>query len=342
MTEAEIAAPAPNALAIVVREFGAPEQLELRSQDPGAPAAGEVRIAVHAVGIGYADILVVTGQYQLKPTLPFVPGSEFAGIVEAVGEGVDAALVGRRVCGSTFIGAWAQTILMPAYSIVELPAHVPFVEGATFLTSYSTSYYALSMRGDLKSGEALLVLGASGAIGHAAIQLGKAMGAYVIGSTSSDKARDAVLSSGADKVIDTRSASWRDDLKAANGGKGVDVVVDPIGGPTTELAFRSLAWNGRLLVVGFAAGSIPKLPVNLALLKGASLIGVDNRQFHEKERPLAHQARDRLLEIYASGALKPRVEQVYPLGRYVEAIDRALTAKPSGRIVIAMRAEGTD
>lgn len=337
MSQQEARTGSGQPLAIFVREFGDPELLELRAADPGSPGPGQVRVAVHTVGVGYADILVVTGEYQLKPPLPFVPGSEFSGVVEAVGEDVDPALVGQRICGATFIGAFGQTIIMPVGSIVPLPDPMSFAEGATFLTSYSTAYYALALRGKLTSGETLVVLGASGAIGHAAIQVGKVLGAFVIGSATSEAGRAAALHSGADKVIDAHSPTWRDDLKAANGGNPVDVVIDPIGGAATEPAFRSLAWNGRLLVVGFAAGSIAKLPVNLALLKGASLIGVDNRQFHEKERPRAMQARAELFRLYAAGALKPHIAEAYPLHQYVEAISKVLKGKPIGRIVINMR-----
>lgn len=327
-----------DSIAIMAHAFGEPgASLELRPHDPGQPGPDEVRVAVHTAGVGYADILVATGEYQLKPPLPFVPGSEFCGIVEAAGTDVDPSLVGKRVCGAAFIGAFSQTVVIPARSVVPLPDTVSFAEGAAFLTSYGTANYALALRARLQAGESLLVMGASGAIGHAAIQIGKALGAFVIGSASSEARRTAALEAGADAVIDAKSPTWRDDLKAANGGKPVDVVVDPVGGAATEPAFRSLAWNGRFLVVGFAAGSIAKLPVNLALLKGASLIGVDARQFHEKERDIAMRARAELLKMYATGVLKPRIAKVYPLHQYLDAINSVRNGEAIGRVVIAMR-----
>jgi len=324
-------------LAIWAREFGPPAGLELAPAEPRPPGVGEVRVSVYAAGVGFADALVFTGEYQLRPDLPFIPGSEFSGVVEAIGEGADPSLLGKRISGATFIGAFAQTLNIPAGSVVELPAHASFAEGAAFLTSFSTAYYALVGRGHLKAGESLLVMGASGAIGHAAVQLGKALGAFVIASATTADGRAAALEAGADAAIDAGSPSWREDLKAANGGQPVDVAIDPIGGEATERAFRSLAWNGRLLVVGFAAGSIAKLPVNLALLKGASLIGVDNRQFYEKERDRALVYRRDLLRMYASGRLKPHIGKVYPIEEYVDAITTVVTGKQIGRVILAMR-----
>ena len=322
---------------IFVREFGGTDKLELREFDPGPPGPGQVRIAVHAIGVGFADVLVTEGGYQLKPDLPFVPGAEYAGIVEAVGEGVTAYHVGQKVCGASFIGAYGQTVLMAEGQVMPMPQGASYEEAAVFRVSYATSYYALKQRGALKAGETLLVLGAGGAVGYAAIQLGKVLGATVIASASTEEKRALALKAGADTVVDARSETWRDDVKAANGGKPVNVVVDPVGGAQTEAAFRSLAWNGRLLVVGFAEGTIPRIAANLALVKGAAMIGVDVRQFREKEPAESGKNLAELGEFYAAGKLNPPVGKVFALEDFREAFTAARHGQVVGRVVIAMR-----
>ena len=324
-------------LAITVTQFGAPEAFSLRPYDPGPPRAGEVRIAVEAVGISYVDVLVGKGLYQLKPELPFVLGSECAGVIEAVGDGVDAALVGRRACAAGFIGAFGQAVNFPARSATPLPASMTFEEASVFRVSYGTAYHALMQRGRLSRGETLLVLGAGGAVGCAAVQIGKALGATVIASASSAEKRALAIQAGADAEIDSRSLNWRDDVKAANGGRAVDVVLDPVGGDATEAAFRSLAWNGRLLVVGFAGGAIAKLPVNLALLKGASLIGVDVRQFGDYEPDVQAENMQTLFAMHGDGKLRPQIARVYPLRDYAAALSAAFSGQVAGRIVLKMR-----
>ncbi len=324
-------------LAITVTAFGAPEQLELRPHDPGAPQPGEVRIAVEAAGIGYVDVLVGKGEYQLKPPLPFVLGTECAGVVEAVGDDVDPALIGQHVCAAAFIGAFGQAANFPVRSVTVLPNSMSFEEASVFRVSYGTAYHALVQRGHLQAGETLLVLGAGGAVGCAAVQVGKALGARVIASASSAEKRALALAAGADAAIDARSPNWRDEVKAANGGRPVDIVLDPVGGEATEPAFRSLAWKGRLLVVGFAGGGIAKLPVNLALLKGASLIGVDVRQFGEHEPDVQAANMQALFALHAKGKLHPPIAQVYPLTDYVEALRAVFSGQVAGRIVLKMR-----
>lgn len=324
-------------LAITVTEFGAPDRLQLRPRDPGAPGPGDVRIAVAAAGISYVDVLVGKGEYQVKPPLPFVLGTECAGVVEAVGDGVDPGLIGQRVCAAAFIGAFGQAVHFPARSITLLPPSMSFEEASVFRVSYGTAYHALVQRGRLEVGETLLVLGAGGAVGSAAIQLGKALGAYVIASASSADKRSLALEAGADMAVDARSPHWRDDVKAANGGRPVDVVLDPVGGEATEPAFRSLAWKGRLLVIGFAGGGIAKLPVNLALLKGAALIGVDIRQFGEYEPEVQAANMEALFALHAEGKLRPPIARVYPLTDYVAALQAAFSGHVAGRIVLKMR-----
>lgn len=323
--------------AVLVRAFGGPESFNVEPHDPGIPGPGKLRMAIYAAGISYVDVLVAQGLYQLKPPLPFVPGSEFAGIVEAVGEGVDPARVGERVCGSAFGAAMGEIAVIPAKMALPIPDTMSFEEASIFRVSYATAYHALVQRGTLKAGETLLVLGAGGAVGYAAIQLGKALGAKVIGSASSDTKRSLALKGGADAVVDSRSETWRDNVKAANDGRPVDVVIDPIGASATEPAFRSLAWNGRHLVIGFAGGSIPKLPTNLALLKGASLIGVDVRQFGDFEPEAAEANVVALFDLYRAGKLQPPIGQTYKLDQFAQAMRAASAGENAGRIVITMR-----
>jgi NADPH2:quinone reductase len=324
--------------AVLVEAFGAPASFALVPRDPGAPGPGKVRIAVRAAGVSFVDVLVAAGEYQLKPPLPFVPGSEFAGTIEAVGEGVDPARIGTRVMGAAFGAAFAEAAVIPDKLALAIPDAMAFNEAAVFRVSYATSYHALVQRGRLQPGETLLVLGAGGAVGHAAIEIGKALGARVIGSASTPDKRALASRAGADAVVDARAATWRDDVKVANGGRAVDVIVDPVGDPATEPAFRSLAWNGRHLVVGFAAGAIARLPVNLALLKGASLIGVDVRQFGDFEPAAAAANLVALLDLYRAGRLHPPIAARFPLDDFVAAMALARAGTTAGRIVLTMGA----
>jgi len=323
--------------AVVIHRFGHPSSFALEHRALEAPGPGKVAIRIHAAGISFVDVLVAAGEYQLKPPLPFVPGSEFSGVVTAVGAGVDPARIGERVLGSAFGAAMAEDAVIPARLALPIPPRMRFAQAAVFRVSYATAYYALVQRGGLKAGETVLVLGAGGAVGYAAIEVAKALGATVIGSASTAAKRALAVRAGADTTVDARSATWRDDVKAANAGKPVDVVIDPVGGAATELAFRSLAWNGRLLVIGFAGGSIAKLPANLALLKGASLIGVDVRQFGEYEPELAAANVTALFDLYEAGHLHPPIARTYPLDDFVAAMVEARAGETAGRIVLVMR-----
>lgn len=322
--------------AVVIRQFGPPSGFALEEHDPGAPGPGKVRIAIRAAGISYVDVLVAAGLYQLKPPLPFVPGSEFSGVIEAVGEGVNPARIGERVLGSAFGAAIGEACVIPARLALPIPDAMDFVTASVFRVSYATAYHALVQRARLHVGETVCVLGAGGAVGYAAVEVAKALGAKVIGSASSAEKRALAIKGAADAVIDSASPTWREDLKAANDGKPVDVIVDPVGGAATEPAFRSLAWNGRHLVIGFAGGAIPKLPVNLALLKGASLIGVDLRQFGDYERDLSDANVQALLALFAQGKLHPPIARTYPIEDFVTAMEEAQRGVTAGRIVITM------
>jgi NADPH:quinone reductase len=323
---------------VIVRAFGPPRSFAVEPFDPGAPGPGQVRITIHAAGVSFVDGLTAAGNYQMRPPLPFVPGSEFAGIVEEVGQGVGYLRAGDRVCGSQMTGALAQAIVLPADRVLKISDRVEFEQAAVFRVSYATAYHALVQRGRLSAGETLLILGASGAVGHAAIQIGKLLGARVIASCSSSTKRAAAFAAGADVAIDSGAPDWRAELRTACGsGCALDVVCDPVGGTATEPAFRSLGWNGRHLVIGFAGGSIPKLATNLALLKGASLVGVDIRQFEERELKLSKANLATLIDLHTEGRLRPHIARTFPLAAFAEAMDMASQGAVPGRVVVIMR-----
>jgi len=297
------------------------------------PGPGEVLIKVAACGVGYVDALVALGRYQVKPPLPHTPGKEVGGWVEAVGAGVDGLAPGDRVMASVR-GGFAQFALAPAADTVKIPERMSFAQASGFRVNYLTALHGLRDRGALAAGERLLVLGAAGGVGMAAIQVGKAMGAEVIAAASTEEKRAFARAQGADHVIDTAPEGWRDRLKAACGGKGPDVVFDPVCGPLFELAFRSLVWNGRHLVVGFVGGPIPALKSNLTLMKGAALVGVDVRQFglFEEKKTNAHVAE--LLSWVADGRLVPAVGRSFPLEEFAPALEFALTGQGLGKTVL--------
>jgi len=318
--------------AVVAREFGPPGSFLLEERSLPDPGPGEVRIGIRAAGVSFVDVLVATGQYQLKLPLPFTPGSEFAGMVAAVGP--DAGLaIGDRVCASAFGGALAEAAVVPARACVRIPDAMSFEEAAVFRVSYATAYHGLVQRGRLRPGETVLVLGAGGAVGAASVQVAKALAARVIGSASTEAKRALALEMGADEVVDSGAAHWRDRIKALTGGRGVDVVVDPVGGAASEPAFRALAWEGRHLVIGFVAG-IPKLAANLPLRKGAAIVGVDIRQFGERQPALAAENLARLFDLYGEGRLRPKIGLRLPLERFAEAMEAAAAGAGGGRIVL--------
>jgi NADPH:quinone reductase len=323
--------------AVVVRTFGPPETFALEELAPREPGPGEVRILVHSAGVSYVDALVAEGKYQMKPPLPFTPGSEFAGVVETIGDGVASLNVGDRVFGPSFGAVFAEQATVPAAAVSVMPATRSFDEAAVFRVSYATAHHALVQRAGLRAGETVLVLGAGGAVGYACVQVAKVLGARVIASASTAEKRALARSAGADEVLDTGSGEWRAAVKNATGGRGVDVVVDPVGGEATERAFRSLAWRGRHLVIGFTAGAIPALPTNLALLKGAALVGVDLRQFSALEPEVAAENDRVLLQLFAEGTLKPAIAMTYPLERFAEALREAASGRTAGRVVLRIR-----
>lgn len=321
--------------AVMADELGPPDRYALVDHDPGPPSPTQVSISIRAAGISFVDVLTASGGYQVKPPLPFIPGSECAGIVSAVGSEVEGLAVGDRVVGSGWGGMFANAANLPARTVRKMPAALSFEEAAVFPVSYATAWHALVDRGGLKAGETLLVLGAGGAAGYAAVQIGKHLGARVIGSASGDSKRALAIAGGADAVVDARADDWREQVKTANGGKGVDVVFDPVGGDATDPAFRSLGWNGRHLVIGFPGG-IAALRTNLPLLKGASLIGVDVRQFGIFEPEKSEANRDTVFALAAEGKLRPAIARTYKLAEFRAAMEDAAAGKSAGRIVLVM------
>jgi len=325
----------PMPRAVIAEELGPPDNYTLVERDPGAPSPTQVRIAIKAAGISFVDVLTAAGGYQVKPPVPFIPGSECAGIVEAIGAEVRGLSVGDRVVASGWGGLFADAVNLPSRTVRRMPEALSFEEAAVFPVSYATAWHALVDRAKLQPGETVLVLGAGGATGYAAVQIGKHIGARVIASASGEEKRALAISGGADAVVDARGDDWRGAVKAANGDKGVDVVFDPIGGDATEPAFRSLAWNGRHLVIGFPAG-IAALRTNLPLLKGASLVGVDIRQFGIFEPEKSEANRDTIFALAAGGKLRPAIARTYPLAEFRTAMEDAAAGKSAGRIVLVM------
>jgi NADPH2:quinone reductase len=324
--------------AVVCKQFGPPESLVLEELDSPTPGPGEVVVSVKAASVNFPDVLIIQNKYQFKPPLPFSPGSELAGVVKEVGPGVRDFRPGDRVMAFTTYGAFAEEAKTDATRLIPLPKPMDFVTGAAFLLTYGTSEHALRDRGALQAGETLLVLGAAGGVGLAAIEIGKALGARVIACASSEDKLAVCRSHGADATIDYAAEDLRERIKALTDGRGVDVVYDSVGGAYSEPAFRSLAWRGRHLVVGFAAGEIPRLPLNLPLLKGAALVGVFWGDFARREPHAFAQSVARLGRWYAEGKLRPHVSQTLPLEQAARAIRLLASRQAKGKVVVTVSA----
>lgn len=323
--------------AVIADQLGPLDNYSLREFDPGTPAEGQVKVAVRAAGVSFVDILNATGQYQARASVPFIPGSEFSGVVDAVGEGVQGLQIGQRVMASCWGGAFAESAVVPTAAVDLIPDNMSFEQAAVFRISALTVWHALVDRGQLKAGESLLVMGAGGATGYAAVQLGRLLGAKVIASASNPQKRAMAEAAGAAVSIDAAAADWRAEVKQANAGRPVDVVFDPVGGSGTEAAFRCLAVNGRHLVVGFPRG-IPSLPTNLALLKGASLVGVNLQQLSQTDPEKAAQNTAQVLELAAEGHLLPEIARRYPLQDFAQAMAEVAGGATAGRVVLTMPA----
>jgi NADPH:quinone reductase len=313
-----------GANALIWREAPTPE-----------PAAGQVRIAIHAASLNFPDALIVQGKYQIKPELPFVPGSEYAGVVDAVGEGVTHLRVGQRVACLSGTGGFGTHTLAPAKLCIPLPDAIGYTDAAAFIMIYATSHHALVDRAQLKAGETVLILGAAGGVGTAAIQIAKAMGAKVIAAASSDDKCALCQQLGADATINYSSTDLREAIKTLTDGKGPDVVYDPVGGKLAEPAFRSIAWRGRYLVVGFASDpQVPNLPMNLPLLKGASLVGVFWGAFAQKEPKANAAMMAELVQWYAQGKIKPVIDAAMPMADLKQAYERMAARQVKGKLVM--------
>jgi NADPH:quinone reductase len=320
--------------ALLCINHGLPDTLVLTEVSDPVPAAGEVVVRMHAAGVNFPDVLIIQNKYQFKPPLPFAPGSELAGVVAAVGEGVTNTKVGDAVIAFSGHGAFAELVKVPSSAVIPLPTGMPFDVAAAFTLTYGTSWHAIKDRAQLKAGETMLVLGAAGGVGLAAVQIGKALGATVIAAASTAEKLQVCKDSGADECINYTAEDLRERLKAITGGKGPNVIYDPVGGDLAEPAFRSIAWRGRYLVVGFAQGEIPKLPLNLALLKGADLQGVFWGDYTKREpRAFAKDLHD-LFGLLQQGKLKPLVSGHYPLAQGAQALNEVMNRKVVGKIVI--------
>jgi NADPH:quinone reductase len=322
--------------AVLCKAFGPPESLVVQDIPSPVPGPGEVVISVKAASVNFPDVLIIQNKYQVKPPLPFSPGSEVAGTVKAVGDGVNDFAPGDPVLAITTYGAFAEEVKTEARRLLSIPAGMDFATAAAFGLTYATSEHALSDRGALKPGETLLVLGAAGGVGLAAIEIGKILGARVIACASADDKLAVCRTHGADDTINYATEELRERIKALTGGNGADVVYDPVGGPYTEPALRSIAWRGRLLVVGFAAGEIPKIPLNLTLLKGCSIVGVFWGDFTRREPQRSAEAMQRLGQWYVEGKLKPHVSETFPLERAADALTLMTNRQVIGKVVLTV------
>ncbi|MEN9760495.1 MAG: Quinone oxidoreductase 1 [Pseudomonadota bacterium] len=320
--------------ALLCTQYGPPEALTLQTIADPQPGPGEVVVQMKAAGVNFPDVLIIQNKYQFKPQLPFAPGAEFSGVISAVGSGVRSRKVGDKVIGSVTFGAFAEQVCLPAERTIAMPEGLDFETAAALVLTYGTSWHALVDRAQLQAGETLLVLGASGGVGLAAIQIGRALGARVIAAASSAEKLAVCQQNGAHALIDYGREDLRERLKSLTEGRGPNVIYDPVGGPLTEVSFRSIAWRGRHLVVGFAQGDIPKLPLNLALLKGASLIGVFWGQYLQLEPAAFAADLKELFERVAAGELKPYISARYPLADGARALRELMDRRASGKLVI--------
>ncbi len=320
--------------AILCRSYGGPRSLELADIPDPVAAPGEVVVKVAVAGLNFFDILMIAGKYQTKPPFPFSPGGELAGTVESVGFGVHDLHPGDHVMGYANYNAARERTAVAASRLVKLAPGLDFERGAALTVTYGTAYYALEQRAGLRAGETLAVLGAAGGVGLAAVELGRIMGARVIACASSDEKLAFARAHGADETINYEKENLRDALKRVGGERGIDVVFDPVGGPFSEPAVRSLAWGGRHLVIGFAAGDIPRLPLNLALLKSCSVIGVYWGAWARNASGDLRIALERLARWCADGRLSAHVQAVYPLAETATALEALAARKVMGKLLV--------
>jgi NADPH:quinone reductase len=320
--------------ALLCKQYGLPDTLVYEDAPDPVAGPGQAVIDMKAAGANFPDVLIIQNKYQFHPTLPFSPGSELAGIVASVGAGVTHVKVGDRVIASSGHGAFAQKVLVDAAKVIPMPAGLGFDVGAAFTLTYGTSYHAIIDRGELKAGETMLVLGAAGGVGLSAIEIGKALGARVIAAASTEEKLAVCREHGADATINYATADMREAIKKLTDGKGPDVIYDPVGGAYSEPAFRSIGWRGRYLVIGFANGEIPKIPLNLTLLKGASIVGVFWGDFTRRE-PNNFQADLKVMfDWVAQGKLRPHISARYKLADGRSALNDLMNRKVMGKVIV--------
>lgn len=320
--------------AVLCKEYGPAESLVIEDV-PSPEAKGHgVKVRVKAAGLNFPDTLIIQGKYQIKPTMPFSPGGEMSGEVIAVGEKVTRFKAGDRVAGLTGYGAFAEEVVVPEQNLLPVPDSMSDEKAAAFSMVYGTSYHALKQRANIQPGESLLVLGASGGVGLATVELGKAMGAHVIAAASTAEKLEVAKAAGADELINYTEEPLKDAIKRLTNSKGVDVIYDPVGGDFTEQALRGMAWNGRHLIIGFAAGEIPKIPANLALLKGCSVVGVFWGSFTQREPDVSARNMMELMELFAEGKIDPKISEVFEFEDYAKALGALTERRATGKVVL--------
>jgi len=323
--------------ALVCKEYGPPESLVIEEHEDPVPGSGQIAVDIKAAGINFPDVLSIAGKYQVKTPTPFVPGNEAAGVVSALGPDVTQYAVGDKVIINTLGGAFAEKCVADIHMTVPLPDDLNFEQGAGFTVTYGTSYHALKQSADLQPGETVLVLGAAGGVGITAVEIAKAMGARVIAAASSDKKLEFAVSAGADETINYAEVPLKETVKELTGGKGADVVYDPVGGELADQAFRATAWHGRYLVIGFACGDIPKFSANIALLKEASIIGVWWGTWASKNPKLQIRNMMEMAALVADGTLAPRVTESYDLENFTDAFGAITERRALGKVILRMR-----
>lgn len=320
--------------AILCRELGDPDKLELAELPSPKPEAGQIRIGVKACGINFADTLIIQGLYQEKPDLPFTPGSEVAGVVLEVGAGVDHIRVGDRVAALCNIGGMAEEVVAAADAAVAIPPEMDFATAAAFTVAYGTAHVALERRANLQAGETLLVHGASGGVGVAAVEIGKAMGATVIATASTEEKLAVAQSHGADHLINYSEGEFRNRVKELTNGAGADVIFDPVGGETFDQSLRCINWEGRILVIGFASGAIPNAPANILLVKNVSVVGLYWGAYRKHSPSVITDSLAKLYQWYLGGQLKPHISEQFPLENAADALRALIDRRATGKVVV--------
>jgi NADPH2:quinone reductase len=319
--------------AVLCKEHGPPDRLVVEDVPPLSAAPGQVVVSVKACGVNFPDTLIIQGKYQYQPPLPFSPGGEVAGVIKEVGAGVDGVTPGDRVIAFTGAGGFAEEVPAVPGQLIPIPDGMDFVTASAFVMTYGTSHYALRDRARLQAGETLLVLGAAGGVGLAAVEIGKVLGARVIAAASTDEKLELCRKYGADETVNYATEDLKERVKELT-GEGADVVYDPVGGPYSEAAIRATGWGGRFLVIGFAAGDIPRIPLNLALLKSCSIVGVFYGAFTQRDPARNRELLEELIGWFAAGKVKPHISATYPLERAAEALEEVMSRRAQGKIVL--------